>query len=281
MAGTAALLAPAATTRSRCAARSTSPGGVDRARPRRARARRRARRASTTRSTRVLEARRRCAARAPRPEIAGYVDALFIVYSLIIIAYIVDQLVFSFGVRAAVLARWSNAVLEFLRDVAEPYLRIFRRFLPTVRPARPDARSSRISRRCGCRRASSSALIRPGEPRRTAGARRALGARLSASSLRSTRPTKALVRSRSRRGEQRDVLPCADVVNTCATRAWRSAVLGGGGGARDRRHRRRAALALVAFFARHTDRPLVWLPTGPAARRRAGQPDRPHPRRAT
>ena len=29
-------------------------------------------------------------------------------------------------------SRWSDALLDFLRDVCEPYLRIFRRFIPPI-----------------------------------------------------------------------------------------------------------------------------------------------------
>jgi YggT family protein len=29
-------------------------------------------------------------------------------------------------------SRWSDAVLNFLRDVSEPYLRLFRRFIPPL-----------------------------------------------------------------------------------------------------------------------------------------------------
>ena len=29
-------------------------------------------------------------------------------------------------------SRWTDAVLDFLRDVCEPYLRIFRRFIPPI-----------------------------------------------------------------------------------------------------------------------------------------------------
>ena len=60
-----------------------------------------------------------------RTEIAGFLEALIFVYVLIIIAYIVTSLIFSFGVRVPY-SRPVNAVLEFLRDVAEPWLRIFR-----------------------------------------------------------------------------------------------------------------------------------------------------------
>ena len=60
-----------------------------------------------------------------RTEIADFVESLIFVYVLIIIAYIVTSLIFSFGVRVPY-SRPVNAVLEFLRDVAEPWLRIFR-----------------------------------------------------------------------------------------------------------------------------------------------------------
>ena len=61
-----------------------------------------------------------------RQEIADFVSALIWVYTLIIIAWIVAQLVFSLGARVPY-NRFFNAVLDFLRDVSEPYLRIFRR----------------------------------------------------------------------------------------------------------------------------------------------------------
>ena len=61
-----------------------------------------------------------------RNEIADFVGALFFVYGLLLIAWIVLSLVFSLGVRVPY-SRASGAVIDFLRDVAEPYLRIFRR----------------------------------------------------------------------------------------------------------------------------------------------------------
>jgi YggT family protein len=66
-----------------------------------------------------------------RVDIANYVDALFEVYIILILLYIVFNLLFSFGVRLPY-ARWSDALLNFLRDVCEPYLRIFRRFIPPI-----------------------------------------------------------------------------------------------------------------------------------------------------
>ena len=65
-----------------------------------------------------------------RADIANYVNAVFLVYSLIIIAYIIVSLVLSLGARPP-FSRVIDAVLTFLRDVSEPYLRIFRRFIPS------------------------------------------------------------------------------------------------------------------------------------------------------
>ena len=66
-----------------------------------------------------------------RGDIANYVDALFSVYILLIFVYILFNLLFSFGVRLPY-ARWTDAFIGFLRDVTEPYLRIFRRLIPPV-----------------------------------------------------------------------------------------------------------------------------------------------------
>ena len=68
-----------------------------------------------------------------RDTVANYVSALFLVYSVIIVIYVLSSLVFSLGVRVPY-SRWSDAVLGFLRDVCEPYLRIFRRFIPMIGP---------------------------------------------------------------------------------------------------------------------------------------------------
>jgi uncharacterized protein YggT (Ycf19 family) len=68
-----------------------------------------------------------------REQIANFLNALLLVYVLIIFAYILSQLIFSFGGRIPY-SRWSSAVLGFLRDVCEPYLSIFRRFIPPIGP---------------------------------------------------------------------------------------------------------------------------------------------------
>jgi YggT family protein len=66
-----------------------------------------------------------------RTEIAGYLSTLIYVYTLLIVLYIVVQLLFAFGVRPPY-SRASDAILTFLRDVCEPYLRIFRRIIPQI-----------------------------------------------------------------------------------------------------------------------------------------------------
>ena len=68
-----------------------------------------------------------------RDDIADFLDALLTVYIVLILAYIVVQFFFAFGARPGYY-RWLDAVLTFLRDVAEPYLRIFRRFIPPIGP---------------------------------------------------------------------------------------------------------------------------------------------------
>jgi YggT family protein len=70
---------------------------------------------------------------AVRDDIAGYVSAVFLVYTLLIIAYILSSMFFAFGGRVPY-SRWSSAVLGFLRDVCEPYLGVFRRFIPPLGP---------------------------------------------------------------------------------------------------------------------------------------------------
>jgi YggT family protein len=66
-----------------------------------------------------------------RTDIANYVNALFEVYILLIFIYILVNLLFSLGLRTPY-SRWTDAILNFLRDVSEPYLRIFRRFIPPL-----------------------------------------------------------------------------------------------------------------------------------------------------
>lgn len=66
-----------------------------------------------------------------RGDIANYVSALIFVYIVLIFIHILLSMLFSFGMRVPY-ARWTDAVLGFLRDVCEPYLRLFRRFIPQL-----------------------------------------------------------------------------------------------------------------------------------------------------
>jgi YggT family protein len=64
-----------------------------------------------------------------RGDIADFLSAVILVYTILIFIYILSNLLFAFGGRVPY-NRWSDVVLTFLRDVCDPYLRIFRRFIP-------------------------------------------------------------------------------------------------------------------------------------------------------
>ena len=66
-------------------------------------------------------------------QIAGFISALIWVYTILIIAYIFTSMYFNVGGRLPY-SRWSRSILDFLRDVCEPYLAIFRRFIPPFGP---------------------------------------------------------------------------------------------------------------------------------------------------
>jgi YggT family protein len=68
-----------------------------------------------------------------RTDIADFLGAVQLVYVLLIIIYVLLSLIFSMGARVPY-NRVTDAVLGFLRDVCEPYLRIFRRFIPMIGP---------------------------------------------------------------------------------------------------------------------------------------------------
>jgi YggT family protein len=65
-----------------------------------------------------------------RTQLADFLSALIYVYTLLIILYVVVQLLFSAGLRPPY-SRTADAIIGFLRDVCEPFLRIFRRLLPS------------------------------------------------------------------------------------------------------------------------------------------------------
>ena len=68
-----------------------------------------------------------------RRNVAEFLDALIWVYTLIVIAWVIFSFVFSMGLRVPY-SRPLNAVLDFLRDVTEPFLRIFRRLPLRIGP---------------------------------------------------------------------------------------------------------------------------------------------------
>jgi uncharacterized protein YggT (Ycf19 family) len=65
-----------------------------------------------------------------RTQIADYLSTVIYIYTLLIILFIVIQLLFAAGLRPPY-SRTLDAVLSFLRDVCEPFLRIFRRVIPS------------------------------------------------------------------------------------------------------------------------------------------------------
>src|SRR5437763_200776 len=69
----------------------------------------------------------------PRHDVASYVQTLVFVYTILIVAYILSSMFFQVGGRLPY-SRAINAIMGFLRDVCEPFLRIFRRFLPPLGP---------------------------------------------------------------------------------------------------------------------------------------------------
>jgi YggT family protein len=64
-----------------------------------------------------------------RGSIADYVGALITVYIIIIIAYVVVSWVQMLGGRIPY-NRWLSAVIGFINEVSQPYLRIWRRLIP-------------------------------------------------------------------------------------------------------------------------------------------------------
>jgi YggT family protein len=66
-----------------------------------------------------------------RDDVARYVSAVFTVYIVFIFLYILLNLAMSFGLRLPY-SRWTDAFLSFLKDICDPYLRLFRRLLPSL-----------------------------------------------------------------------------------------------------------------------------------------------------
>ncbi len=68
-----------------------------------------------------------------RFDVADFVSALLLVYTLLVIAYVLQQLYFGFGGRLPY-SRWSSAIIGFLDSAVGPYLALFRRFIPMLGP---------------------------------------------------------------------------------------------------------------------------------------------------
>jgi uncharacterized protein YggT (Ycf19 family) len=66
-----------------------------------------------------------------RVDIADFLGTLIYVYTVILFVYIIIQLLFSAGVRPPY-SRTFDVLFGFLRDVSEPFLGIFRRFVPPL-----------------------------------------------------------------------------------------------------------------------------------------------------
>jgi YggT family protein len=63
-----------------------------------------------------------------RVDIAHYVNTLIIVYIVLIFIRILMS-----WVPRVPYYRWLDAILNFVREVTDPYLNVFRRFMPTLR----------------------------------------------------------------------------------------------------------------------------------------------------
>jgi YggT family protein len=66
-------------------------------------------------------------------QLADFVSALILVYTICIIGWVVLSLVFSLGVRVPY-NRFVSAVMDFLRDVSNPFLNLFRRLPLQIGP---------------------------------------------------------------------------------------------------------------------------------------------------
>jgi YggT family protein len=62
-----------------------------------------------------------------RDDLADYVSALFVVYVILIFIRIVASFIPRMPYRP-----WLKATLDFAHEVTDPYLNLFRRFLPPV-----------------------------------------------------------------------------------------------------------------------------------------------------
>ena len=68
-----------------------------------------------------------------REDVADFIGALILVYTICIVGWVVLSLVFSLGVRMPY-NRVVMGTMDFLRDVSEPFLRIFRKLPLQIGP---------------------------------------------------------------------------------------------------------------------------------------------------
>ena len=154
--------------------------------------------------------------------------------------------------------RVLNAILSFLRDVSEPFLRPFRRIIPMVGRS-ASVRSSHSS--CSRSAETSSADAVSGSERGCEGlgarARRGLAAVAAADQI-----SKAWVKPSTSiaQGELRNVFLGIDFVNV-RNRGVAFGLLSGAAALVLAAHGG-ALRALLVYFATHPARPLLWLPTG-------------------
>lgn len=68
-----------------------------------------------------------------RTQVADFLSALLMVYTVMVFAYILLSLVQTAGVRIPY-NRATSAAIGFLNDAVEPFLAVFRRFIPPLGP---------------------------------------------------------------------------------------------------------------------------------------------------
>ena len=68
-----------------------------------------------------------------RDDVAEFLRALILVYTICIVGWVILSLIFSLGVRMPY-NRVVTGVMDFLRDVSSPYLRLFRRLPLQIGP---------------------------------------------------------------------------------------------------------------------------------------------------
>jgi YggT family protein len=61
-----------------------------------------------------------------RGDVADYVAALFLVYTILILLSVLISMI----PRIPFYSRWFRAVLDFITETTDPYLNLFRRVLP-------------------------------------------------------------------------------------------------------------------------------------------------------